>query len=119
MLPGQYRDAETGLFYNHFRDYDPQTGRYVQSDSVGVVLKPRGSAPTKLNHLYSYVASNPLRYSDPLGLEPWDWNGQGDVSRCGYYDQLAKKFPRREYLKAAGGAELKEIHASMHQGEAQ
>ena len=31
-FPGQYRDAETGLFYNYFRDYDPQTGRYVQSD---------------------------------------------------------------------------------------
>ena len=28
-FPGQYYDQETGLYYNYFRDYDPQTGRYV------------------------------------------------------------------------------------------
>jgi RHS repeat-associated protein len=27
-FPGQYFDAETGWHYNHFRDYDPRTGRY-------------------------------------------------------------------------------------------
>jgi RHS repeat-associated protein len=99
---GQYHDRETGLYYNYFRDYDPQTGRYVQSDPAGAVLNPRAPAPRRLNHLYLYVASNPLRYSDPLGLEPWDWNGQGDTSRCGYYDELAKKFPQCEYFRAAG-----------------
>ena len=28
-FPGLYPDKETGLFYNYFRDYDPQTGRYA------------------------------------------------------------------------------------------
>ena len=60
-LPGQYRDAETGLFYNYFRDYDPQTGRYVQSDPIGL---DGGINP------YGYAIQNPLSYVDPLGLNP-------------------------------------------------
>ena len=35
-FPGQYYDAESGLHYNYFRDYDPGTGRYVTSDPVSV-----------------------------------------------------------------------------------
>lgn len=57
-FPGQYFDAETGLHYNYFRDYDPATGRYVESDPVGL----RGGANT-----YSYTGNNPLVRIDPLG----------------------------------------------------
>ncbi len=57
--PGQYFDLETGLQYNYFRDYDPSTGRYVESDPIGL--------DGGLNS-YSYVSANPLRYIDPLGL---------------------------------------------------
>jgi RHS repeat-associated protein len=58
-FPGQYFDAETGLFYNYFRDHDPQTGRYVQSDPIGL----RGGPNT-----YLYVLADPLGLRDPLGL---------------------------------------------------
>ena len=59
ILPGQYRDAETGLFYNYFRDYDPQTGRYVQSDPIGLLAG---------FNTYLYVGGNPLKWGDPKGL---------------------------------------------------
>jgi RHS repeat-associated protein len=58
-LPGQYYDAETGLNYNYFRDYEPGTGRYVESD------------PARLKggiNLYGYVRQDPLRSADHLGL---------------------------------------------------
>ncbi len=58
-LPGQYYDAETGLSYNYFRDYDPATGRYVESDPIGL----DGGISS-----YAYVANNPLQWLDPMGL---------------------------------------------------
>lgn len=34
---GQYYDQETGLYYNVFRYYDPNTGRYITQDPIGQV----------------------------------------------------------------------------------
>jgi len=58
-FPGQIYFAETGLHYNYFRDYDPSTGRYIQSDPIG----PEGGINT-----YSYTEGNPVSSSDPYGL---------------------------------------------------
>ncbi len=58
-MPGQYYDAESGLFYNHFRDYDPQAGRYIESDPIGLA----GG-----ENLYGYVKNSPLLRVDPMGL---------------------------------------------------
>jgi len=58
-FPGQRMDSASGLSYNYFRDYDPQTGRYVQSDPIGL----SGGVNT-----YSYVSSLPFTLVDPEGL---------------------------------------------------
>jgi len=58
-FPGQQATDASGLFYNYFRDYDPASARYVESDPVGL------SAGVST---YGYVISNPARFTDPLGL---------------------------------------------------
>jgi len=35
-FPGQIAITETGLHYNYRRDYDPSTGRYIESDPIGL-----------------------------------------------------------------------------------
>ncbi|MFJ9818285.1 putative T7SS-secreted protein [Streptomyces sp. NPDC101151] len=67
-FPGQYHDRETGLHYNHFRHYDPNTALYASPDPLG--LEPAFNPN-------AYV-QNPHVWTDPLGLAP----------RCGVGDAL-------------------------------
>ncbi len=62
-FPGQRLEAGSGMYYNYFRDYDPHSGRYLQSDPIGL----RASMST-----YGYAGSNPFSWSDPSGLVRWD-----------------------------------------------
>lgn len=58
-FPGQLDSAETGLYYNYFRDYEPGTGRYVQSDPIGL---------RDDTNVYTYVGNQATSFVDPNGL---------------------------------------------------
>ena len=68
-LPGQYYDTETGLHYNWNRYYQPETGRYITPDPIGLA---GGINP------FGYVGGNPVGWVD---REVWPVN-------------LAKRHPR-------------------------
>ncbi|CDH21472.1 Complete genome; segment 11/17 [Xenorhabdus bovienii str. kraussei Quebec] len=71
---GQYEDEESGLYYNRFRYYSPETAQYISPDPIGLM---GGVNP------YSYV-HNPVNFIDPLGLAGDD---------CGKQLKLSSKNP--------------------------
>jgi RHS repeat-associated protein len=70
-LNARFAASSTATVYNYFRDYDPTTGRYVQSDPIGLA----GGINT-----YGYVGSNPLAGVDPNGLDCVAANGMVSCS---------------------------------------
>jgi len=80
---GQYFDAETVLHYNTFRYYDPEVGRYVVQDPIGLDGGP---------NLYRY-GQNPTGWIDPWGWECWS------TARKNYWKAEAKA-PTRAYSPA-------------------
>ncbi len=58
-FPGQQANGASGLIYNYQREYDAVTGRYSQSDPLGI-----DAGMTT----YSYVDQSPITSVDPQGL---------------------------------------------------
>ena len=65
-FPGQYYDVGTNQFYNHNRFYNPELGRYMEPDPIGL---EGGLNP------YAYAGSNPVMNSDPSGLDIMEIDG--------------------------------------------
>ncbi|WP_369928419.1 RHS repeat-associated core domain-containing protein [Xanthomonas sp. NCPPB 2632] len=80
-FPGQYQDSEAGLKYNVNRSFDAATGRYIQSDPIGLLA---GMST------YGYSSATPLIHIDPLGLD--DSPCMMNPAWCGQVHQVNKPF---------------------------
>ena len=95
---GQYYDEESGLHYNRFRYYDPEIGRFVSQDLIGL----RGGM-----NLFEY-APNPILWVDPLGLSSFSCN---KLTVCGCKEILKSEnviIGKHGDMKKIGG--LKDSH---------
>jgi len=97
---GREWDSDTTLYYYRNRWYDPQMGRFISEDPVGLA----GGINT-----YSYVENSPVGLVDPLGLCPRDSNAptdslnsmQSDYNKVERCTALRKRLIRQiqEYLR--------------------
>jgi RHS repeat-associated protein len=69
---GQHWDQDAGLSYAQQRWYDPRTGRFLSEDPVGWNSERLGQ-PAR-GHAFGYGNANPMRFTDPLGLDAGDWD---------------------------------------------
>jgi RHS repeat-associated protein len=95
-FPGQYHDAETDLFENWNRYYDPSVGRYLQPEPLAVNPSSFSSnAEVGLGlPVYAYTYNNSLNYVDPTGL-------QGTAAACRRHPWLCAGFESEEAWRRA------------------
>lgn len=70
---GKELDDETALYYYGARYLDPRTSRWISSDPAGFdLINPNDNPSLLISGLnwYSYTENNPIRYTDPTGMEP-------------------------------------------------
>ena len=104
-FPGQQYDRETGAHYNYFRDYEAGTGRYLQSDPIGIWADYSA---------FNYVASRPNKYADPTGLSLTITSLGGHGSkRFPNVPAPCKKGSRNSEKGAAGESQMAAFASSM------
>ncbi|WP_437620333.1 RHS repeat-associated core domain-containing protein [Sorangium sp. So ce1151] len=86
-FPGQYAAPETDVVYNRFRYYDPEAGRYISADPIGLQGGLRA---------FAYADNQPLGVIDPDGL--------ASVITTVTSDQTNKRGKRRSRSVTAGSA---------------
>ncbi|MGZ0077852.1 RHS repeat-associated core domain-containing protein [Methylomonas sp. YC3] len=99
---GQYYDQETGLHCNLNRYYDPNAGRFIHQDPIGL----EGGA-----NVYRY-APNPVKRIDPLGLTGKDCAGGANAGGYSNYsdEQFITEIARRSEQKVGGTGAVAGTH---------
>lgn len=87
-----FNHERSGLYLTPFRAYDPELGRWLSRDPIGMAAGP---------NYYAYVSNDPVNFTDPWGLQQWRGGessyfsiGRGD--RVGVFvgDVIDKNFTR-------------------------
>jgi RHS repeat-associated protein len=114
---GQYFDEETELHYNYFRYYDPEVGRYLKADPIGL----RGGI-----NVFAYGLNNPINLVDILGLEssiyPTLEDRREEIRRQAERDYEYTKYINDQYyseLQYAANYSSGEAHLVIGAGVAQ
>lgn len=119
-FPGQYEDAETGLSYNRFRYFNPETGQYISQDPASVF----GGL-----EFYAYV-HEPNTWYDPLGLVPvaslpdepgvyiitngkQSYVGSSGIGKQGMRKRTANGHPKAQKLLSQPGTKVQYIRVSL------
>ncbi|WP_317206013.1 RHS repeat-associated core domain-containing protein [Tenacibaculum maritimum] len=90
LYQGQYYDKEIELAYNRFRYYDPDDGRYISKDPIGLLSGEYG--------FYNYVGDS-NSWVDPFGLDFMDMVASS-IQRTGRKFQGAEIY---KFIKKAKG----------------
>ncbi len=112
-FPGHWDDPEIGLFYNRFRYYSPELGRYLQSDPLGVA----GGY-----NLYAYPPA-PLTQVDIFGLHDPKDEGEDGPSRTGQDEEIPPGMTKAEFdelkteMQGLADSAWKKMKAANEAGE--
>ncbi len=87
LFMGKERDYESGLSYFGARFYAPSIGVFASVDPVN--NNPAATTEPRRRNAYRYGLNNPLRYSDPTGLDAVDSIKKYAVMPWGYLSAAA------------------------------